>query len=55
MHRVSRHGFEIYLAKYIVNLSLSQNIYLPENASELERYLRTHVIGAVEWASTSIT
>ena len=46
--RVSRHGFEMYLAKYISKPEPSINVHLPENASEPERYLRTHVIGAVE-------
>ena len=48
MCRVSRHGFEMYLAKYISKPEPSTNIHLPENASEPERYLRTRVIGAVE-------
>ena len=46
--RVSRHRFEMYLAKYISKPEPSTNIHLPENASEPERYLRTRVIGAVE-------
>ena len=59
VQRVSRHGFEMYLAKYISKPEPSTNIHLPENASEPERYLRTHVIGAVKcldvliWAFTS--
>ena len=48
VQRVSRHGFEMYLAKYISKPEPSTNIHLPENASEPERYLRTRVIGAVE-------
>lgn len=45
---MSKHGFEQYLAKYISKPEPSCSIKLPENASEPERFLRTHVIGAVE-------
>ena len=47
VQRVSRHGFEMYLAKHISKPEPSTNIHLPGNASEPERYLRTRVIGAV--------
>ena len=36
VQRVSRHGFEMYLAKYISKPEPSTNIHLPENASEPE-------------------
>jgi len=46
--RVSKHGFEQYLAKYISKAEPSSKIQLPENASLPERYLRTRVVGAIE-------
>lgn len=48
VQKVSRHGFEMYLAKYISKPEPSLSIQLPENASEPQRYLRTRVIGSVE-------
>ena len=48
VQRVSKHGFEQYLAKYISKPEPSCSIQLPENASEPQRYLRTRVIGSVE-------
>ena len=48
VQKVSRHGFEMYLAKYIAKPEPSLSIQLPENASEPQRYLRTCVIGSVE-------
>ena len=48
VQRVSKHGFEQYLAKYISKPEPSCSIKLPENVSEPERFLRTRVIGAVE-------
>ena len=48
VQRVSKHGFEQYLAKYISKPEPSCSIELPENASEPQRYLRTRVIGSVE-------
>jgi len=48
IQRVSKHGFEQYLAKYISKPEPSFTINLPENASAPQRYLRTRVIGAVE-------
>ena len=48
VQKVSRHGFEEYLAKYVSKSEPSVNISLPENASDPQRYLRTRVVGAVE-------
>ena len=48
VQRVSKHGFEQYLAKYISKPEPSCSIQLPENASEPQRFLRTKVIGSVE-------
>ena len=48
VQKVSRHGFEMYLAKYISKPEPSLSIQLPENASAPQRYLRTRVIGSVE-------
>ena len=48
IQRVSKHGFEQYLPKYISKPEPSFSINLPENASEPQRYLQTRVIGAVE-------
>ena len=48
IQRVSKHGFEQYLAKYISKPEPSFSINLPENASAPQRYLRTRVNGAVE-------
>ena len=48
IQRVSRHGFETYLAKYISKPESSFNVKLSENPSAPERYLRTRIIGACE-------
>ena len=48
VQRVSRHGFEMYLAKYISKPEPSTKIELPESTSAPERYLKTRVIGAIE-------
>ena len=48
VQRVSRHGFEMYLAKYISKPEPMTKIELPENASAPERYLKTRLIGAIE-------
>ena len=48
VQRVSGHGFEMYLAKYISKPEPTTTIDLPENASVAERYLKTRVIGAIE-------
>lgn len=48
VQRVSKHGFEMYLAKYISKPEPSLSIQLPQNCSEPQRYLRTRVIGSVE-------
>ena len=45
---VSKHGFEIYLAKYISKPEPSLKIKLPENCSDPQRFLRTRVVGSVE-------
>ena len=48
LQRVARHGFEMYLAKYISKPESSFNVKLSENATAPERYLRTRIIGACE-------
>ena len=48
VQRVSGHGFEMYLVKYISKPEPTATIDLPENASVAERYLKTRVIGAIE-------
>ena len=48
IQRVSRHGFEMYLAKYISKPESSFQVNLSENASDPEKYLRTRVVGACE-------
>ena len=48
IQRVARHGFEMYLAKYISKPESSFNVKLSENPSAPERYLRTRIIGACE-------
>ena len=48
IQRVSKHGFEQYLAKYISKPESSFDVKLSENPSEPEKYLRTRVIGACE-------
>ena len=45
---VSKHGFEMYLAKYISKPEPSLKIELPEKCSEPQRFLRTRVVGSVE-------
>ena len=48
VQRVSRHGFEMYLAKYISKAKPTTKIELPEDATAPEWYLKTQVIGAIE-------
>ena len=48
IQRVSKHGFEQYLAKYISKPESSFDVKLSENPSEPEKYLHTRVIGACE-------
>ena len=48
IQRVARHGFEMYLAKYISKPESSFNVKLSHNPTEPEKYLRTRVIGACE-------
>ena len=48
IQRVAKHGFEMYLAKYISKPESSFDVKLSENPSDPERYLRTRVIGACE-------
>ena len=48
IQHVARHGFEMYLAKYISKPESSFNVKLSENPSAPERYLRTRIIGACE-------
>ena len=45
---VSKHGFEMYLAKYISKPEPSLKIDLPEKCSAPQRFLRTRVVGSVE-------
>ena len=48
IQHVARHGFEMYLAKYISKPESSFNVKLSENPSAPESYLRTRIIGACE-------
>ena len=48
MQIVSKHGFEMYLAKYISKPEPSLKIELPEKCSDPQRFLRTRVVGSVE-------
>ena len=48
VQRVTKHGFEMYLAKYISKPESSFDVKLSKNPSDPERYLRTRVIGACE-------
>ena len=48
VQRVSKHGFEMCLAKYISKPEPTTKIELTENTSAPERYLKTRVIGAIE-------
>ena len=48
LQRVMKHGFEMYLAKYISKPESSFDIKLSKNPSDPERYLRTRIIGACE-------
>ena len=45
---VSKHGFEMYLAKYISKPEPSLKIELPEKCSDPQKFLRTRVVGSVE-------
>ena len=45
---VSKHGFEMYLAKYISKPEPSLKIELPEKCSDPQRFLRTCIVGSVE-------
>ena len=45
---VTKHGFKMYLAKYISKPESSFDVKLSKNPSDPERYLRTRVIGACE-------
>ena len=45
---VARHGFEMYLAKYISKPESSFNVKLSQNPTEPEKYLRTRVLGTCE-------
>ena len=48
IQRVARHGFEMYLAKYVSKPESSFNVKLSQNPTEPEKYLWTRVIGACE-------
>ena len=48
IQHVARHGFEMYLAKYISKPESSFNVKLSQNPTEPEKYLWTRVIGACE-------
>ena len=48
IQRVSKHGFEMYLAKYISKSEPSFQVNLSENATDPEKYLRTRIVGACE-------
>ena len=46
IQRVSKHRFEMYLAKYIFKPEPSFQVNLSENASDPEKYLHTIVVGS---------
>ena len=46
---ILKHGFEMYLAKYISKPEPSPKIELPEKCSDLQCFLRTGVVGSVEF------
>ena len=48
MQRVSKHGFEQYLAKYISKAEPSCKIELPESATLPQRYLCMCIVVAIE-------
>ena len=48
IQRVSKHGFEMYLEKYISKPESSFDVKLSKNPSDPEKYLHTRVIGACE-------
>ena len=48
LQRVTKHGFEMYLAKYISKPESSFDVKLSKNPSDPERYLCTRIIGACE-------
>ena len=48
IQRVAKHGFEMYLAKYISKPESSFDVKLSENPTEPEKYLRTRIIGSCE-------
>ena len=48
IQRVAKHGFEMYLAKYISKPESSFNVKLSENSTAPEKYLRTRIVGACE-------
>ena len=48
VHIVPKHGFEMYLAKYISKPEPSLKINLPEECSDTPQFFRIHVVGSVE-------
>ena len=48
LQRVTKHGFEMYLAKYISKPESSFDVKLSKNPSDPERYLQKRMIGACE-------
>ena len=55
VQKVSKHGFEMYLAKCISKPEPSLSIQLPENASEPQRYLHTrHWFSRCSWAFINV-
>jgi len=48
IQRVPKHGFEMYLSKYISKPERSFQVNLSESASDPEKYLHTRVIGPCE-------
>ena len=48
LQKVSSHGFEQYLGKYISKPEPSLQIMLSENVSQPQKYLRTRIVGACE-------
>ena len=48
IQRVSHSGWELYLAKYISKAEPSFDMLLPDKTNEVERFLRTRIIGRLE-------
>ena len=48
VQRITKGGWEMYLAKYLSKGEMSMDVALPAEATQTERYLRTRIIGRLE-------